>query len=60
MEQPTSTPPKLTLDEIHARMGMTITPEGKARAREKLEAADARRDLNARAAFLAGLRTRSA
>ncbi len=59
MEQDTGTP-KLTTDEVNARMGWTITEEGKARARRRLAEADARRDLPARAAFLAELRSRIA
>ncbi|GLY02535.1 hypothetical protein [Actinoplanes sp. NBRC 101535] len=58
MEQDTS--PGVTLEEIHARMGIAVTAEGKARARRRLEDADTRRDHDARAAFLAQLRTRSA
>jgi hypothetical protein len=37
MEQDTRTP--LTLDEVNARMGWTITEEGKARARTELDQA---------------------
>lgn len=54
MEQETQ--PKLSLDEVHARMGMTITAEGKARARRRLREAEAARDHDARAALIAALR----
>jgi hypothetical protein len=59
MDQHTGTP-KLTAEEVNARMGWTITEEGKARARRRLAEADARRDLPARAAFLAELRSHTA
>lgn len=52
--------PKLTADEVNARMGWTITEEGKARARQRLDAAAARRDPDECAAFLAQLRRRAA
>lgn len=53
--------PKLPIEEIHARMGMTITDEGKARARRRrLESAAAHRDAADREAFLAQLRSRTA
>lgn len=58
MEQETN--PRVSLDEIHARMGMTITAEGMARARKRLRDAAARRDHEGRAAFLAQLRTGTA
>ncbi|MEU4558475.1 hypothetical protein AB0F72_08795 [Actinoplanes sp. NPDC023936] len=59
MEQDTSS--KLSVDEIHERMGMTVTEEGKARARRRrLESAAAHHDPEANAAFLASLRTRTA
>jgi hypothetical protein len=54
MEQDTSS--KLSLDEIHDRMGMVVTREGKARARRRLDAAAAGRDTEARAAVIAQLR----
>lgn len=54
------TVPKLTADEVNARMGWTITEEGKARARQRLDAAAARRDPDECAAFLAQLRRRAA
>lgn len=52
--------PKLTADEVNARMGWTITEEGKARARRRLDEANAGRDPEARAALLAELRSRTA
>ena len=58
MEQETGA--RERLDEIHARMGWTITDEGKARARRRLQQADDERDLDGRAAFLAQLRAPAA
>ncbi|MFF0378713.1 hypothetical protein [Actinoplanes missouriensis] len=59
MEQDTSS--KLSSDEVFERMGMTVTDEGKARARRRrLESAAAHRDPDGNAAFLASLRTRTA
>ncbi|MEU4689510.1 hypothetical protein [Actinoplanes sp. NPDC023714] len=59
MEQNTSS--KLSLDEIHARMGMTVTEDGKARARRRrLASAAAHHDPEGNAAFLASLRARTA
>ena len=51
---------KLSLDEVNARMGWTITEEGKARARQRRLDAAARRDPQARAALLDQLRSRPA
>ncbi|WP_045740831.1 hypothetical protein [Actinoplanes rectilineatus] len=59
MEQDTGTP-KLSLDEVHARMGLIVTEEGKARARQRRLAARERHDPAARAAFLEQLRARPA
>ncbi|BAL89105.1 hypothetical protein AMIS_38850 [Actinoplanes missouriensis 431] len=55
MEQDTSS--KLSLDEIHTRMGMIVTAEGKARARRRLRETAAARDHDARAALIMRLRT---
>ncbi|MEU4564245.1 hypothetical protein AB0F72_38180 [Actinoplanes sp. NPDC023936] len=54
MEQDTRS--KLSLDEIHTRMGMDVTAEGKARARLRLQESAEARDHDARAAFIARLR----
>lgn len=59
MEQDTGMP-KLTLDEVHARMGLNVTEEGKARARRRRLAARERHDPAATAVFLDQLRARPA
>ncbi|MEU4564423.1 hypothetical protein AB0F72_39095 [Actinoplanes sp. NPDC023936] len=56
MEQETSQQRSMT--EVLADLGITITDEGKARARARLQEADARRDHAERAAFLARIRSR--
>jgi hypothetical protein len=58
MEQDTR--PKLSVEDIHARMGLAVTDEGKARARQRRRSAERARDAEGRAAFLAGLRSRPA
>ncbi|GIF08303.1 hypothetical protein [Actinoplanes siamensis] len=58
MEQDTSS--KLSVEDIHARMGLAVTDEGKARARQRRRKAERARDAEGRAAFLAGLRSRPA
>ena len=55
------TVPKLTVEEVNARMGWTITEEGKDRARRRrLVSAAAHHDPEGRAAFLESLRARPA
>ncbi|GAA4606737.1 hypothetical protein BJY16_005979 [Actinoplanes octamycinicus] len=58
MEQDTR--PKLSVEDIHARMGLAVTAEGKAKARQRRRSAERARDAEGRAAFLAGLRSRPA
>jgi hypothetical protein len=50
------TAPQESMTELLIRLGVPVTAEGKARARQKLAGAEARRDLPARAAFLEQLR----
>lgn len=53
--------PKLPIEEVDARMGWTITEDGKARARQRrLASAAAHKDPGAREAILAQLRSRTA
>ncbi|WP_433824806.1 hypothetical protein ACQP2E_21940 [Actinoplanes sp. CA-015351] len=56
MEQDTSAQRSMT--DVLAELGVTVTAEGKARARARLQEADARRDHTTRAAFLAEIRSR--
>ncbi|MFC7533058.1 hypothetical protein [Actinoplanes sp. GCM10030250] len=58
MEQDTSTPRSMT--DVLTELGVPVTAEGKARARKRLNDADASRDHSERAAFLAQLRQRPA
>lgn len=58
MESDTSAQPTIT--EVLAEHGVHVTAEGKARAGERLRAADATRDHAGRAAFRARLRQRPA
>ncbi|MEV6349629.1 hypothetical protein [Actinoplanes sp. NPDC051851] len=51
---------KLSVGEIHTRMGLAVTDEGMARARQRRRKAELARDSEGRAAFLAQLRSRPA